>query len=68
MIARLLDYSTEIDESDIADEFTIDFNGHMLVKVVREKDGKYTAVNGVNGYGQNICDLVFGHEIAISEN
>ena len=33
----------------------IDFNGDMMVQFKKENDNTYTAVNGMNGWGQNIA-------------
>ncbi len=45
----------------------IDFNGDMMVQFKKENNNTYTAVNGMNGWGQNIASEIAGKKATISE-
>jgi len=54
-------YFKKIDASVLLEnEFDVDFNGVMMVKFLNSSDGSVTAINGINGHGDNIAaELAF---------
>lgn len=44
----------------------VDFNGDIMVQFKKETDGSYTAINGMNGWGQNIASEIAGKKAIIS--
>ena len=42
-------------------QFDIDFKGQMMVRF-EKREGKCIAVNGINGYGDNIASEIGGKE------
>ena len=54
-------YFKKIDSSVILEnEFDVDFDGKMMVRFLNSSDGSVTAINGMDGYGNNIAkDLYF---------
>ena len=56
---------TEIPDDEILkDIFDIDFGG-VLVQFTKQDNGKIIATNGMNGYGENIRDEIYGKEATI---
>lgn len=65
---RFLNYKKEVLLSEINLEyFDIDFDGNMLVRF-KNDTSKIIAVNGVNGYGENIKHEIIGIEAEILNN
>lgn len=42
----------------LENEFDVDFNGQMMVRFLNASDGSVTAVNAMDGYGNNIAQKV----------
>lgn len=60
--------TVEISNDLLKDELIdIDFNGDMMVQFKKETDNTYTAVNGMNGWGQNIASEIAGKKAIISK-
>jgi len=59
-------YLKEEEESILSQkEFDIDFNGIMMVRFAKHLDDKITAINGMDGYGNNILQKIIYKEAKI---
>jgi len=46
-------------------EFDIDFNGVMMVRFAKHLDDKITAINGMDGHGNNILQKIIYKEAQV---
>lgn len=69
LIVTFENLSVQINAMDIEgkEEFDIDFNGEILVRFQRQPDQTILAINGVDGYGQNIAGAIKGKSPVITE-
>ena len=64
---EFLEHTTEISNEDLNQHtIDIDFNSEMMIQFEKHQEG-YVAVNGINGYGINIKNEVFGKFLIIKE-